>query len=130
MLERIKAARPSPAMGVAFLALLLALGGTASALKGKNSVDNGDLKKNAVTSNKIKNENVTGDDVSESSLGEVPLAANGVHGYARINGSGTVLSTPTALNRARVNSLSWAIDSAIAPVRSVSAARMRRCLQP
>jgi hypothetical protein len=40
--------RPSPAMAVAFIALLAALSGTAVALPGKNTVDSGDIKKGAV----------------------------------------------------------------------------------
>jgi hypothetical protein len=86
--------RPSPAMAVAFVALLAALSGTAIALPGKNTVDSGDIKKgavkrsdigrNAVTGSKIKNgavgsrdarnNSLTGTDINESTLGEVPSA--------------------------------------------------------
>jgi hypothetical protein len=96
---------PSPAMAVAFVALLAALSGTAVALPGRNTVDSGDLKKNsvrtsdirrgAVTSSKLRNSavtrakirngtitgaklannTVTGAQVNEASLGEVPRAA-------------------------------------------------------
>ena len=77
---------PSPSMGVAFVALLAALTGTAVALPGNNSVTSGDIKKNAVRSSDIKGSNVgssdvknnalTGSDVDESKLGEVPSATN------------------------------------------------------
>src|SRR4051794_9321112 len=87
--------RPSPAMAIAFIALLAALSGTAVALPGKNSVDSGDIKngqvkgkdiaKNAVTGKKVKNssltgadvkdDSLTGADINESSLGQVPSAA-------------------------------------------------------
>jgi hypothetical protein len=97
--------RPSPAMAVAFVALLAALSGTAVALPGKNTVDSGDLKKNAVknadiaknavngkkvknsslasgdvkneslTGDDVKNESLTGSDINESTLGKVPSAA-------------------------------------------------------
>ncbi len=40
------ARRPSPAMAVAFVALLAALSGTAIALPGTNTVDSGDIKNN------------------------------------------------------------------------------------
>src|SRR5262245_16438886 len=103
MLKRIKGARPSPALGVAFLALLVALGGTATALDGKNNVDNNDIKKNAVDSANIAKNQVKADDVLESSLAEVPLAANGAHGYVRIGGNGVVQSTPVALNVTQAN---------------------------
>jgi hypothetical protein len=88
--------RPSPAMAVAFIALLAALSGTAVALPGKNTVDSGDIKRgavkrsdvgrNAVTGAKVRNgsltgadarnESLTGADVVESSLGKVPSAAS------------------------------------------------------
>jgi hypothetical protein len=86
--------RPSPAMAVAFIALLAALSGTAVALPGKNTVDSGDIRKgavkrgdiarNAVNGGKVqngsltgadaRNDSLTGTDVQESSLGTVPSA--------------------------------------------------------
>jgi hypothetical protein len=95
MREFLAKRRPSPAMAVAFVALLAALSGTAVALPGKNSVDSADIKNkqvkgkdlasNAVTSAKIKNNSITGADVlddsltgadiGEGSLGKVPSAA-------------------------------------------------------
>ncbi|MBJ7353447.1 MAG: hypothetical protein JHC98_01350 [Thermoleophilaceae bacterium] len=59
----------NPAMIVAILALVLALGGSAIAagLK-KNSVTNRSIKKNAVTGIKVKNSSLTGADVKNSSL--------------------------------------------------------------
>jgi hypothetical protein len=70
--------KPSPAMAVAFVALLAALSGTAVALPGKNTVDSGDLKtgavknadlgRNAVTGLKVKNGSLTGSDVRNNSL--------------------------------------------------------------
>jgi hypothetical protein len=86
--------RPTPAMAVAFVALLAALSGTAVALPGKNTVDSGDIKngqvkgkdigKNAVTAKKVKNsslagadvkdESLAGTDINESTLGKVPSA--------------------------------------------------------
>jgi hypothetical protein len=100
--------RPSPAMAVAFIALLAALSGTAAALPGKNGVDSGDIKngqvkgrdiaKNAVTGKKVKNSSLigpdvknaslTGLDINESSLGKVPSAAasdNATHASAADN---------------------------------------------
>ena len=85
---------PTPAMAVAFTALLVALTGTAIALPGTNTVDSGDIRKggvktrdlgrNAVTSPKVKNgslrggdvrnETLTGLDIDESTLGKVASA--------------------------------------------------------
>lgn len=78
------ARRPSPSMAVAFAALVVALGGTAVALPGKNTVDSGDIKKggvkrtdiarNAVIGGKVKNESLTGSDVQERTFRQVPSA--------------------------------------------------------
>ena len=103
-MRKLLASRPSPAMAVAFVALLAALSGTAIALPGTNSVDSGDIKngqvknkdigKNAVTGKKVKDGSIasgdvkngsltgtdvkdnslTGSDVNESTLGQVPSA--------------------------------------------------------
>jgi hypothetical protein len=70
--------RPSPAMVVACIALAVALGGTSyAAIKlPANSVGTKQLKKNAVTSRKVKDNAIRGADVNESSLAQVPSAAN------------------------------------------------------
>ena len=93
-MRKLFARRPSPAMVVAFVALLAAVGGTAAALPGKNTVDTGDIKKgavkradiarNAVNGRKVRNgsltgadtrnNSLTGADVNEGSLGQVPSA--------------------------------------------------------
>jgi len=75
---------PSPAMGVAFVALLAALTGTAVALPGSNTVTSGDITNSAVKTQDIKNSTVrgrdvrnntlTGSDINEGSLGTVPAA--------------------------------------------------------
>jgi hypothetical protein len=72
-MRRFSVRRPSPAMAVAFVALLAALSGTAIALPGTNSVDSGDIKnrqvkgqdiaRNAVTGAKVKNGALAGADV-------------------------------------------------------------------
>jgi hypothetical protein len=91
-------------MAIAFVALLAALSGSATALQGTNTVDSGDIKngqvknkdigKNAVTGKKvkdgsiasadvkngsltgtdIKDNSLTGNDINEGSLGQVPSA--------------------------------------------------------
>jgi hypothetical protein len=127
-----KGRRPSPAMGVAFLALILAVSGTAVALPGKNTVDSGDLKRGsvkgpdiargavtstklrngavtnpklrngAVSTAKLRNDAVTGEKVLESSLGQVPSAANAntVGGFA-----------PNHLTRVASNTSDTGIDA-------------------
>jgi hypothetical protein len=85
-LKRFMERRPSPAMVVAFVALLAALSGTAVALPGKSTVDSGDLKNRNVknadiatganNSRTTRNDSLTGTDINESTLGKVPSAAN------------------------------------------------------
>jgi hypothetical protein len=61
---------PSPAMVVACIALIVALGGTgyAAIILPANSVGTKQLKRNAVVSKKVKNNSITGADVRESTL--------------------------------------------------------------
>ena len=83
-MRKLFARRPSPAMVVAFMALLAAVGGTAAALPGKNTVDSGDIRKgavkrseiarNAVNGRKVANGSITGKDVKEGTLGKVRRA--------------------------------------------------------
>jgi len=63
---------------LALLALFIALTGTASAATGypANIIGTRQLKDNAVTSAKVKDGSLTGADILESSLGQVPSAAN------------------------------------------------------
>jgi hypothetical protein len=60
-MKKLLLRRPSPALAVSFVALLVALGGTSFAAfsLSKNSVGTTQLKKNAVTTKKIKNGAVT-----------------------------------------------------------------------
>jgi hypothetical protein len=122
-MRRVLSRKPSPAMAVAFIALLAALSGSAIALPGKNTVDSGDIKKNAVRTQDIRNGNVTtkdvknnnlrsidirnntltGNDINEGSLGQVPSAnsANTANTANSANSAGTAnvansLSPPEA----------------------------------
>jgi hypothetical protein len=86
--------RPSPAIVLAFVALVAALSGTAVALPGTKSVDSGDIRNNTVRSkdirnnqvatkdvknnnlrsNDVRNNTLTGNDINEATLGLVPSA--------------------------------------------------------
>src|SRR5271154_2863674 len=83
-MSRVK--RPSPAMVVAVIALVLALTGTAFAALGKNSVGSrqlksksvttGKLANNAVNGAKVANGSLTGADINVGALGVAPNAAS------------------------------------------------------
>ena len=80
--------RPSPALLVAIIALVVALGGTSYAAFSvpRNSVGTAQLRKNAVTGKKIRNgavtgnkiakNTITGDKIQAGTLGTVPSAGN------------------------------------------------------
>jgi asparagine N-glycosylation enzyme membrane subunit Stt3 len=99
-MKKVVVTRPSPALVVAFVALLVALGGTAFAAftLPKNSVGTQQLKNNAVTTKKIKNGAVTKAKINTSGL-MVPNA-----GHAN--------SADSATNAAHANSADSAINAA------------------
>jgi hypothetical protein len=72
-MTRILRKRPSPAMVVAFVALCVALAGTASALPGRNRVKRDDIARNAVRSsdiarNSIRNRHIKARQVTRSKI--------------------------------------------------------------
>ena len=74
--------RPSPSMAVAFLALLVALGGTSYAVAQlpANSVGSKQLKKNAVTAAKVKDRSLLAKDFKSGQLPAGPRGAQGPAG--------------------------------------------------
>jgi hypothetical protein len=81
-MRRIGYRMPSPAMMVAFLALLVALGGTsyAAITLPANSVGTKQLKKNAVTGKKVKNRSLKAIDFATGQLPAGPQGATGPQG--------------------------------------------------
>jgi hypothetical protein len=100
---RLAFSRPSPAMIVSVVALVVALGGTSYAVSAlpSNSVGGKQLKKGAVTNKKIKSSAVTSDKVKDGTLlskdfkaGQVPAGPAGPQGATGATGpSGVVAST-------------------------------------
>jgi hypothetical protein len=83
-MKHIKRLRPSPAMIVAIVALVLSLGGTsyAAIVLPANSVGTTQIKKNAVVGSKVKNGSLTTSDISAASLsklGRVAIASGHVN---------------------------------------------------
>ncbi len=105
---------PSPSMAVAFVALLAALGGTAVALPGGNSVkkddiaagavNSSDLRNNSVTSTDIRNSTIRGRDVRNSTITGADVAANTVTG-SDVN-EGTLGTVPSATSANSASSAS------------------------
>lgn len=96
---------PSPAMVVACLALLVALGGTSyAAIKlPANSVGTKQLKRSAVTGVKVKRNTLTGTQINESRLGRVPSAATA--------GSASTATTATTAGSAPVSRLDYSASN-------------------
>src|ERR671937_362776 len=85
MRKKLRPRLPSPAMVVAIIALVVALGGSAYAARvvitkpgqlGKNVVTAKQIKKNAITGAKVKDDSLTGADINEGTLGAVPNATH------------------------------------------------------
>lgn len=86
MLNRLKTL-PSPALVVAFIALVAALGtGSAVALSGKNTVAADDIKKNAVRASEIKANAVRSSEVRSNAIGSSEVRNDSLTG-ADINES-------------------------------------------
>ena len=79
--------RPSPAMAVAFVALLAALSGTAVALPGTKTVDSGDLKRGAVKSSNIARGAVTGAKIRNGAVTAAKIRNGAVTAAAIRNGT-------------------------------------------
>jgi hypothetical protein len=122
---------PSPAMIIAIVALIVALGGTALAAGlGKNSVGTKQLKSkavtgpkianNAVNGTKVANNSLSGSDINLAALGTVPNAsasteagnANTVAGHAASCPGGTVLIRGVCFDSAASSQLIEGVEAA------------------
>ena len=70
--------RPSPAMVVALIALVAALGGTAYAAQ---SINGGAIKKQTIGGGKLKQKTLTGFQINTNKLGTVPFAKVATHTF-------------------------------------------------
>jgi hypothetical protein len=70
--------RPSPAMIVAVIALVVALGGTAYAAQ---SINGGAIQKQSIGAGKLKHKTLTGYQINTNKLGVVPTAKRATHTY-------------------------------------------------
>ncbi|HEY6549809.1 MAG TPA: hypothetical protein VIY71_01265 [Solirubrobacterales bacterium] len=70
--------RPSPAMVVAILALIVALAGTAYAAQ---TINGGAIKKQTIGAGKLKHKTLTGYQINTNKLGVVPAAQRASHTY-------------------------------------------------
>ena len=101
--------RPSPALGVALLALVLSMTGAAVALPGSDSVGKDDIQRNAVRSQAVKGKSLKGADLADGTItskqvGRESLDASDVAGFEVADDSPTRLlaaESPLGLGAAR-----------------------------
>jgi hypothetical protein len=77
-MEILRNRRPSPAMIVAVIALIVALAGTAYAAQ---TINGGAIKKQTIGAGKIKHKTLTGYQINTNKLGIVPTAQRATHTY-------------------------------------------------
>ena len=101
-MKRLRSRRPSPAMVVSVVALIVALGGTAIAAQ---SINGGAIKKQTIGGGKLKQKTLTGFQINTNKLGTVPAAKRASHTYW------AVVNNPTGVGNA---ALARASDAGIA----------------
>ena len=74
----LKRRKPSPAMVVAIIALIVALAGTAYAAQ---TINGGAIKKQTIGGGKLKKKTLTGFQINTNKLGVVPAAKRAAHTY-------------------------------------------------
>jgi hypothetical protein len=100
-MSTLKKRRPSPAMVVAIIALVAALGGTAYAA---GQINGGAIMKQTIGGGKLKKNTLTGFQINNNKLGVVPAAKRATHAYW------AVVDNPTGAGNA---ALARASDSTI-----------------
>ena len=81
-MRRLMQARPSPSMVVALIALFIALGGSAVALQGKNSVDSGDVKPDVLRAEDLADDSVTFRELAKDAVNPNKILDGSVHAAA------------------------------------------------
>src|SRR3954452_3823428 len=103
-MRRIRINRPTPAMGVALLALFVSLGGVSYGVA-TGSIDTREIKNNTVRSKDIRNNTVTGRDIRTGTIRGGDIGSNSVTGRDIVEGSlGVVPSANVANFAGRANS--------------------------
>lgn len=99
--------RPSPALVVSIIALVVALGGTSYAAFSvpRNSVGTKQLKENAVTTSKIKNGTVTGKKIANNSITGKQINASTLGTVPSANTANTATTAANSAHAANADSL-------------------------
>jgi hypothetical protein len=113
MRKRLAGRRPSAAMVVAMTALVMAFTGPAIAdqvVSAAKKINGKDIKSRSIAGNRLRNDTVTGIQVSESKLGKVPSAskADSATSAATATNAANAANATNAANAANASSLSGA----------------------
>jgi hypothetical protein len=136
-MKKLLSRRPSPAMVVACLALIVALGGTSvaavSQLVPRNSVGPRQLQFGAVTGPKIRNNAVTSAKVANRSLlradfapGQLPAGPTGPAGPAGPTGAAGPAGAAGVIGAITVRTASASVDGGVAEDGAYNTARVTR----
>jgi len=120
MRKRIKLGRPTHSAVVAYLALFLALGGSAYAFHlGKNSVGPKQLKKNSITTAKIKGNAVTAAKIASNAVDGTKVGDGSLTGSdiqpGSLTGAQINQASLTSVRAGNVTSLAFAADGSCSP---------------
>lgn len=77
-MSKLRRTRPSPALVISVIALIVALGGTAYAAQ---KINGGSIFKQSIGGGKLKKNTLTGFQINNQKLGVVPAAAKATHTY-------------------------------------------------
>ena len=124
MLRRLSH-RPSPAMGVALLALILSLGGVSYGVA-TGSINSREIKNNTVVSKDLRNNNVRGKDLRNSTVAGRDVANNTLKG-ADIDESG-LGQVPSAANAASATN-AGTVDGKSADCPSATTLYLGQCFE-
>ena len=107
-MRALRAVRPSPAMVIATIALLVALAGTGYAATSlpANSVGNRQLQNNAVTSAKVKDHSLLSVDIAP---GQIPRGPRGPQGLPGLPGAQGAKGTTGPQGPSATSSTKWAL---------------------
>ncbi len=120
-MSTLKSKRPSPAMVVALIALVAALGGTAYAAQ---SINGGAIQKQSIGAGKIKHKTLTGYQINTNKLGIVPSAKRAAHTYwAVVNNP----ANPTNATLARASDTGVSVVEAGGSVNVIFPANVSVC---
>jgi hypothetical protein len=97
--------RPSAALLISMVALIVALGGTSVALEGRNTVDRNDIKRNAVGAKQIRDRAVAGGEIADGAVDSADVASAAIVGNLIAVGSAKIPDNAVGLSEVATNAI-------------------------